>query len=326
VRVLVIGLGSMGKRRIRMLLRIMKRDCIFGIDTDRERRKQAEVLYKIHCLDSLDVALLHNQYDAAFVCTSPLAHSSISRRLLKAGINVFSEINLIDDGYDELSELAGRYNVLYFLSSTPMYRTEMQIISSITKREFSLTYNYHVGQYLPDWHTWETYSNFFVGDKRTNGCREIFAIELPWMTDAFGKIIDLQVLSKRSTDLNIDYNDTYIVTLIHERGNAGVFCVDVCSRKAVRHLEIYNQNLYITWEGEKDSLQSYDLEAREMKKLTIAEADEHHADYAQFINEYAYFKEVLAFFSCIKGQATPMHTLERDKIILGIIDQIERGK
>jgi len=322
----VVGLGSMGKRRIRMLLRIMKGDSIFGIDTDGERRQQTEILYKIHCFDSLEIALLQNRYDAAFVCTSPLAHLSISRRLLKASINVFSEINLIDEGYDELSELAGRYHVLYFLSSTPMYRGEMQIISSITKRECSLTYNYHVGQFLPDWHPWETYNSFFVGDKRTNGCREIFAIELPWMVGAFGEIVDMQVLSKRSTDLNIDYNDTYIVTLTHESGNAGVFCVDVCCRKAVRHLEIYNQNLYITWEGEADSLQSYDLGTREMKKLKTAEADEHDVDYAQFINEYAYFKEVSAFFNCIKGEATPMHTLEHDKIILGIIDQIERCK
>ena len=50
-------------------------------------------------------------------------------------------------------------------------------------QEFSrpVNYIYHIGQYLPDWHPWENYKNFFVGDKRTGGVREIFGIDLPWL-------------------------------------------------------------------------------------------------------------------------------------------------
>ena len=38
--------------------------------------------------------------------------------------------------------------------------------------------NISLGQYLPDWHPWESYKSFFVSNKKTNGCRELFAIEL----------------------------------------------------------------------------------------------------------------------------------------------------
>lgn len=323
VNVLVIGLGSMGKRRIRILRGILNGGHIFGVDTSRERCAQAEDLYNVMCFNTLDEALKCNTYEAAFVCTPPLTHFSVSRRVLEMGIHVFSEINLIRDGYDELAELANRQKVVYFLSSTPMYRAEMELIHAVTRHESSITYNYHVGQYLPDWHPWESYAGFFAGDKRTNGCREIFAIELPWMMQAFGEIIDVQVSRKHSTDLTIQYDDTYIVILTHARGNTGVFCVDVCCRKPVRHLELYNQNLYITWDGTPDSLYSFDIETNIMRNIEISERVEPDPCYAPFVNEDAYFKEVLAFLACIDGQDVPMYTLEKDKKTLEMIDRIE---
>lgn len=323
MNVLVVGLGSMGKRRIRMLLRILTGGSIFGVDTSRERCKQTEYLFKVVCYDTLDEALVCRHYEAAFVCSPPLTHFSVSSRLLALGIHVFSEINLISDGYDELNESMKRHNVVYFLSSTPMYRAEMETIRTVAGHESAVTYNYHVGQYLPDWHPWESYNSFFVGDRRTNACREIFAIELPWMIQSFGEITDVQVSRRHSTDLNIQYDDTYIVILTHERGNTGVLCVDVCCRKPVRHLEIYSQNLYILWDGTPDSLYRYDIESSDMKNIEISEMKEHDPRYAPFVNEYAYFREVSAFIACIEGANKPLYTLEKDKKILAIIDRIE---
>jgi len=323
VNVLVIGLGSMGKRRIRILLGILNGGRVCGVDTSRERCTQTADLYNIACFDTLDAALARNNYEAAFVCTPPLMHFSVSRRLLNMGIHVFSEINLVSDGYVELIELVNRHKAVYFLSSTPMYRGEMEMIHSVTRHESIITYNYHVGQYLADWHPWESYSSFFVGDKRTNGCREIFAIELPWMIEAFGEITDVQVSRKRSTDLSIPYDDTYIVILNHARGNTGVFCVDVCCRKPVRHLELYNQNLYITWDGTPDSLYRYDTDTKEMKRIEPPEINKHDSCYASFVNEDAYIKEVVAFLACMDGHGVPVYTLEKDKKTLAIIDRIE---
>lgn len=326
MNILVIGLGSMGKRRIRILRRILDGGNLFGVDTSGKRCHQAEELYKIICYDTLDEALAHYHYEAAFVCTPPLTHASVSRRLLDMGIHVFSEINLVSGGYDELAALADVNKAVYFLSSTPMYRGEMEMIHAVTRQEHSLTYNYHVGQYLPDWHPWESYSSFFAGDERTGGCREIFAIELPWMIRVFGEITDVQVSHKRSTDLAIQYDDTYIVILTHERGNTGVFCVDVCCRKPVRHLELYNQNLYIVWDGTPDSLYQYDMVTEEMRHIEISEFSEQDARYAPFVNERAYFKEVLAFFASVEGVDAPLYTLEKDRKTLELIDRIEGRK
>ena len=109
--------------------------------------------------------------------------------MLDAGLPVFTELNLVSDGYDALTAKAAEKGVPLFLSSTMLYRAETQYIKAqVQAFEKSVNYIYHIGQYLPDWHPWENYKNFFVGDKRTGGVREIFAIDLPWLLDAFGPV------------------------------------------------------------------------------------------------------------------------------------------
>lgn len=94
-----------------------------------------------------------------------------------------------------------------FLSSTLLYRAEMLKIKEETNKiAGQINYIYHVGQYLPDWHPWENFKDYFVADKRTNGCRELFAIELPWLIDAFGKIKQTTAMKSKMSSLDIDYN------------------------------------------------------------------------------------------------------------------------
>ena len=53
MRFLVIGLGSMGKRRIRLLKKINDNYEIFGIDNNKERREKAKVEYGIKVFDTV---------------------------------------------------------------------------------------------------------------------------------------------------------------------------------------------------------------------------------------------------------------------------------
>ena len=144
----------------------------------------------IQAYESIGAALNAGKPDCAFVCTAPITHARIIDELLDAGLPIFTELNLVDDGYDALIAKAAEKGVPLFLSSTMLYRAETQYIKKQVQ-DFGkpVNYIYHIGQYLPDWHPWENYKNFFVGDKRTGGVREIFAIDLPWLLDAFGPCV-----------------------------------------------------------------------------------------------------------------------------------------
>ena len=89
-----------------------------------------------------------------------------------------------------------------FLSSTMLYRRETQYIKQqVAEFGKPVHYIYHIGQYLPDWHPWENYKNFFVGNARTGGVREIFGIDLPWLLDAFGDVESVTVQKDTISDL-----------------------------------------------------------------------------------------------------------------------------
>ena len=99
-------------------------------------------------------------------------------------------------------------------------------------------YTYHVGQYLPDWHPWESYKDFFVGNKETNGCREILAIEMPWIVHIFGEIESVIYSKSRITELDIEFEDVYMLIINHKNGTIGSLIVDVVACEPVRDLRI----------------------------------------------------------------------------------------
>ena len=321
--ILVIGLGSMGKRRIRLISEIND-IVVVGVDGNMERCREVEEKFGVKTYSNLEEALQSNKFNCAFVCTSPLSHADIIHKCLENNLHLFSEINLVGDKYIENMALAEQKGKILFLSSTFLYRKETQYIIDIAQQsDCKMNYNYHVGQYLPDWHPWENYNDYFIGNYRTNGCREIMAIEMPWLVSAFGKITNVQLLKGKNTSLNISYNDNYLMLIEHELGTKGIFAVDVMTRKAVRHFELYGENLYLTWNGTPDSLMQYDIDIKQETYLTFDNASEHQEGYAAFVSENPYREEIKAFFECIEGKDVAKWSFDRDIHVLQTIDKIE---
>jgi len=325
----VVGLGSMGKRRIRLINEFLNDTdyTLVGIDSNIARCEEFREEFSNNTYATLlEARDAEGGLDCVFVSTSPLSHYPIIKEALILGADVFTEINLVPDGYDELISLARELNKVLFLSSTHLYNPEVKEIIKQTSDKRNLTYNFHIGQYLPDWHPWESYKNFFVANSRTNACREIYAINLPWIQKAFGKITDVLVEKKKSTSLDLDYPDTYIVTLRHENNNSGVFIMDVVCRRAINHFEVFNEDLYLTWEGKANSLQKYNFETKEMENLSHVENINQDSRYASFVVENNYANEIRAFFECVEIRKNECYNFENDKITLDWIDIIEGNK
>ena len=329
MKILVVGLGSMGKRRINLLKNHFDNSYeIIGIDAREDRRLEAESLYAIKTYADLDLAIEIEKPDCALICTSPSSHSNLIMKVLGYGLHVFTEINLLSNQYDEIINLAESKSLKIFLSSTLVYRKETQYIRElVSQSKDKFHYRYHVGQYLPDWHPWEDYKDFFVGNRETNGCRELFAIDLPWIIKAFGPIGNIHVVKDKISSLDLDYPDSYIVTFEHKDGHKGTISVDVVSRKAIRSFEMYSEKEHIFWEGKPDSLSRYSIDNRTTEDINPYEAVMRDSRYADNIIEDAYLEELKTFVNYIEGK--PCHiryTLEEDLYTLNLIDGIEGGE
>ncbi len=214
MKLLIVGLGSMGKRRARLSKGIDAALHIVGVDTAEARRAEACTLGLADAAyPTIAEAVAAEHPDAALVCTAPLSHAAVIGELLDNDLPVFTELNLVGDGYAENMAKAAAKNLPLFLSSTMLYRRETQYIKQqVQAFGKPVHYIYHIGQYLPDWHPWENYKNFFVGNARTGGVREIFGIDLPWLLDAFGDVESVTVQKDTISDLGLPYPDC--VTLL----------------------------------------------------------------------------------------------------------------
>lgn len=328
---LVIGLGSMGKRRIRLLRQYIKQEGIskggwkiIGLDFKEERRIEAQGLFGIETYACFEDAVEKNTIDCAVISTSPLSHAFIIKRCLEQNFHVFTELNLTDQGYGENMVLAKKQGKVLFLSSTFMYRREIQYIKeTMQERIQRAAYRYHIGQYLPEWHPWESYREFFAGQKATNGCREIFAIELPWLLDVFGDVESAEAVHGKLSRLDIDFDDTYQVLLKHASGVMGTLTVDVVTPRAGRDFELWGEGLYLEWRGTPDSLKIYNPDTRGLEQVWLYEHVEHMEGYGQFVVENAYYEELADYIDAVRGRGKPKHTFERDREILRLIDRIE---
>jgi predicted dehydrogenase len=322
---IVVGLGSMGKRRIRLLLENFPELTVIGIDRDSERCKDVGSKFNIKTMAVLQDAFSIEKIDYAFICTSPLSHAEIIFSCLENDINVFTELNLVSNVYQKNISLAEKKKLILFLSSTLLYRTEINfIMEKVVQSGNKLCYTYHVGQYLPDWHPWEKISDFFVSNKKTNGCRELFAIELPWLIKAFGTIQNIHVVKDSISSLHLDYPDIYFVIIEHESGHIGHLCIDVVTRIPIRHLEIFGENLQIEWRGTPESLYISNDDFKKMQAIKPTEIINRTESYREFVVENAYLEEIKEFFAVCNGKEKYRYTFWDDLYTLDIIDKMEQ--
>ncbi len=322
MRVLVIGLGSMGKRRIRLMKQHFGTVSVCGFDTAENRRTEAGAAFDIPVFATVEAAFAE-QPDCVFVCSAPLSHSQIITRCLSAGLHVFTELNLVNDGYAENMALAKEKGKILFMSSTCLYRKDICYLTDRVSGSASpLLYTYHVGQYLPDWHPWESHKDFFVGEKRTGGCREILAAELPWMLRAFGAIVKTESGGYTMSSLGLPYPDTYLIRLEHLGGSVGQLTVDVVSKVPVRHLEVFGESVQLEWRGKPEEVWEAEPDYTGMRRIDLGGSAQRQSGYRDFIVEDAYREEIRAFFETVRGAHKPVYTFEDDLYTLRLVDTI----
>lgn len=320
----IIGLGSMGKRRIRLLQDISRTFEIYGYDSLEERKNEAKQKYGIYTVDHINEIIENEKIGSVFICSSPSSHGEIAVQCLQNKKHIFSELNLINNNYSQIIELSKRNNKIAFLSSTFLYRKEIQWIKNRLNKNEIYQYYYQVGQYLPDWHPWESYKNFFVSDIKTNACREIMAIEFPWITEIFGKIKNLKVHKAKISTLEIKYPDNYNIILIHENGNVGNININIVKRKAERRLEIMNENILINWNGTPETLEEYEISNKKFSKINLYNEVIKNSENPAFIVEDAYKEEILTFLKSVReGKNYGLYNYEKDLNIINLIQEIE---
>lgn len=141
----------------------------------------------------------------------------------------------------------------------------------------------------------------------------------------FGNVKTFNVLANKKTALNVNYNDNYIILFEHENENFGSLAIDVMSRKPVRNLEIFGENIYLSWNGTPDGLKRYNYADKKEENISLYNEINKNSDYASFIIENAYESELRTFLDQIYGKDKSRYTFGDDLKVISLINQIEKN-
>ena len=300
MKFLVIGLGSMGKRRVRNLKALEYRD-IAGFDTRQERTKFAASEYNISTFDDFDEAVKEFEPEAFVISTPPDLHMIYAYYAFERGIHCFIEGSVVDaDKILELSKkLKGTDTVIVPSCTMRFFPGSMEIKNLLNKGIIGkpLNFNYQSGQYLPDWHPWEIIEDFYVSNPETGGCREIVPFELTWLNDIFGDPKPLACVKRKLTDMNAPIDDIYHCLLEHPNGLIGNLTVEVVSRpKATREFRLIGSKGEIIFSGQDNTVKYINTSMKDWEVITFKTGTVEK----QYINpEEPYIEEIRKFCSAV---------------------------
>ena len=327
MRFIVIGLGSMGKRRIRCLQTLGFRE-VFGVDIRQDRRQEAETLYGIRSFSDICVAINEVEPAALIISVPPDIHHEYIKVAIDFGIHFFVEASVVDIKMREIIHQLKNSPIIAAPSSTLYFHPAIQLISKMVEsNELGKISNIilHSGQFLPDWHTYENVSDYYVSNPATGGGREIVPFELTWFTKVFG--FPKRVCGNFRKTIDIfgaqEIDDTYNCLLDYGSFLA-VVVVDVVSRHATRRLLINSDKKQLIWDWDTSCVKIFDPEKQEWKEISYTMKDA--ADgYNANIGENMYVDEINCFIDAIQGQGTYINSMECDYGVLKLLYAIEKA-
>lgn len=324
MKFLVIGLGSMGKRRIRNL-QYLNAGEIIGFDLQENRCKEVEEKYGVKTFKNFDDAMSEDP-DAFIISTPPDKHLEYALIAAENNKHFFTEASVLSEGIDELIALCKNKNIVAAPSCTMRFHPAVKKIKELVANKVIgeiLAFTYHSGQYLPDWHPWEDYRSFYVARKETGACREIVPFELTWLTWVLGGINTISCFKGKQTKLDIEIDDAYQIILKFKSGVLGHMLVDVISRVPYRVCKLISEGGIIIWDW-GDGVKIYTAKDKSWMEYP-EESGTTVEGYAEKIKEEPYIEEMNHFVRAIKGEIEYTYTLEEDKEILNILYAAEKS-
>ena len=316
----VVGLGSMGKRRVRDL-KSLNAGRIIGVDARADRRAETQEKFAVETLADFDQALSQSPR-AVVVSVPPHLHFRFCRAAIDAGAAYFVEcltaltLHEMDDLIAQDARQPGRA----FPSCTALMNPYCQFAAE-SVRQLGQVYSLHASMttWLPDQHPWEKAMGIHYEFHRDQGGGLAEpAFQLSWFCHLLGQMpVRVFAHADHVSDLPAGFNDLLVMIVEFDGGAVLNFHYALCE-KHDWSVGIFTRfscaGGVVLWKQE--SCRCYDHQQKKWQDCTV-EPD--------WTYESIYRAEMRHFLEALHGKVAYRNALSTERRVLATLLAAEQS-
>jgi predicted dehydrogenase len=250
LKILLVGLGSIGKRHLRNIISIGYNE----IDIVSRSGILPEEFAALTVHKTVEEAVEQNKYDAAVLCVPTAQHLPAFKELVLAEIPLIyleKPVSHSYEGIDEIVQLLEQNRNKVVVGFDMHYDLGLlkvkELLDSGTIGKL-VSANAQVGQYLPDWRPHEDYSKGMSAKRETGGGVMLDLVhEFDYLHWLVGDAKTIASFNKNSGALQIETEDIAEVMVRFTNGVLGTIHLDYLQQKLVRNCLFTGSEGSIIW-------------------------------------------------------------------------------
>lgn len=330
MKILIAGLGSIGRRHLRNLQTLGETDILL-YRTGRSTLPDDE-LSGLPVETDLQAALA--QMPQAVIVANPTAyHLDVAIPAAEHGCALLLEkpISHSLEGVDALCRAVWNGGGAVLVGFQFRYHPGLLRIKDLLEQAAigkPLAVRAHWGEYLPGWHPWEDYRQGYSARADLGGGVTLtLSHPLDYLGWLFGDVQSLWAFTARSGSLDMDVEDQAEIGLRFANGVLGSVHLDYLQRPRSHHLEIIGSRGTIHWQDDPsapDNGAVHCWQASPSAKWQVASIPQNYERNDMFMAEMRHFLQI------IRRQETPCCTLDDGiralRLALGALESQATGQ
>ena len=316
MKILIAGLGSIGRRHFRNLLALGEKDLVLY------RTNQATLtddeLAGFPVETDLALALKKHKPQAVVVSNPTALHLQIAIPAAQAGCAILLEKPVADnlEQIDRLQEAAAKSGSRILVGFQFRFHPTLNKARELIKAgEIGtvLTAHAHWGEYLPNWHPWEDYRQSYAARADLGGGVIVTLTHpLDYLRHLLGDVQALWSMNGHITSLDLSgVEDTAEIGLKFASGALGGVHLNYFQRPAVHRLEIAGTGGTLRWDNADGVLQHYKMpdEFGQIRATPSAPVFTQYALPDGFERNHLFLAQMQHFLKVAAGEAEPICAL-----------------
>ena len=323
MNIAVIGVGSIGKRHLKTLSSLASEENIKEIrcfDQNYERAEEAKNNNKnIKVSKTIEDAV--QNVDIVFLCVPTSLHYDVWAEIKKLGdFNYFIEkplshtFNNCDEMIFHQKRIKKHALIGYMLRLHPVLNRAKTLIQENTVGKV-LSVRAESGFYLPFWHPWEDYRDFYMSWKVGGGGALLdTSHEIDYLMWMFGDIAYAQGYTQTISDLEMTADDYTACLFEFKNGIMGELHLDLLQPEETRYLKVVGSNGVLI----------ADLISNTVTHNTIDDTN-WKTEQIEVSFDDIYEEEVRNVIKCIRGEKSKTTSIDEAAKVMQIVEAIRRS-